>query len=50
MWHVILCNTVDAGRISHQMLPSNSACVLKRAPKIDFLPASLTMTITKKNI
>lgn len=48
MRHVILCNTMDAGRISCQMLPSNSACVLKWVPKIDFLPVLLTMTITKK--
>lgn len=44
---VILCNTVGAGRISCQMSPSASACVLKQAPKIHFLPVSLTMTTTK---
>lgn len=50
MRYVILCNTMDAGRISHQVSPSTSACVPKQAPKIHFLPVSLTMTTTKTKI
>lgn len=44
---VILCNTMGAGRIYHQMSPNTSVCVLKQVPKIHFLPVSLTVTTTK---